>query len=99
MKKYFKMKYEQFLMGLFDKIMSLITNSDVDWYPEYVFKEEYCLDLIERQLESENEKLELKLWEREREYHKLFDDWMNKCELADNYYNALCKYEPWRLEE
>ena len=101
MKKYFKMKYEQFLMRLFDLVMNLISKSGVNWYPQHVFKEEgYCddADVTVVALESENEKLWERFMESERECDSAVFWAMQERDRADHYFDALCKYEPWRLE-
>ena len=101
MKKYFKMKYEHFLMRLFDLVMNLISKSGVNWYPQHVFKEEgYCddADVTVVALKSENEKLWERFMESERECDSAVFWAMQERDRADHYFDALCKYEPWRLE-
>ena len=69
MKGYFMIKYEQFLMRMFDKIVLLLSKTQSDWYPEHVLcsdlemhvcdLEEKVCDLEEKvcNLEDENSKL------------------------------------------
>ena len=34
-KGYFRMKYEMFLINLFDYVIKLMKNTRIDWYPDY----------------------------------------------------------------
>lgn len=44
MKSFLRMKYEQFLMRLFDRILKAMRKTNVDWYPKHVL----CKDLEEK---------------------------------------------------
>lgn len=44
MKSFLRMKYEQFLMRLFDRILEAIKKTNVNWYPKHVL----CEDLEEK---------------------------------------------------
>lgn len=43
-KSFFKMKYEMFLMRLFDRIYELLRKTRSDWYPRYVVYEREDVD-------------------------------------------------------
>lgn len=53
MKGFLRMKYEQFLMRLFDRVLSLMNRSDrTSWYPRHVLCQdlEDKIDDLEREL-------------------------------------------------
>ena len=57
MKSYIKMKYEQFLMRLFDSVIKLLSKTRSYWYPKHIL----CYDLEEKidDLEQKIDELEM----------------------------------------
>jgi len=87
MKGYFRMKYEQFLMRLFDKIVNLISKTRVAWYPEDQIKKDQIEQLEDRihDLESENDKMFYYLTVAEERVEELS--------------KKLYYYEPWEEDD
>lgn len=87
MKGYFRMKYEQFLMRLFDKIVNLISKTRVAWYPEDQIKKDQIEQLEDRihDLESENDKMF---------YHLIVAE-----ERVEELSKKLYYYEPWEEDD
>ena len=78
MKSYLLMKYEQFLMRLFDRVCKLLSKTGNNWYPKYVL----CWDL------------EDKIMELEREINDLETANIFLHDRIDELEEALCFYEP-----
>lgn len=65
MKSYFRMKYEQFLIRMFDKVVLLLSKTQSDWYPKHAL----CRDL-----EVHIYELEKKVCDLELENSKLLEE-------------------------
>ncbi len=50
---YFKMKYEQFLMRLFNKILKIMEkNPNLEWYPKFAIGADYDIHRLEIKLDQ-----------------------------------------------
>lgn len=83
MKGYLLMKWEQFLMRLFDKFLQYLSTTRLDWYPKHVL----CYDLEEKihNLEVNLDEAEILLIEKDEQIESLV--------------NKLYFYEPWEEDE
>ena len=78
MKSYIRMKYEQFLCRLFDRVCDLLFKTRMDWYPKHRLcqKEQdriYQLEDKIFELEEENFRLEYHMIDKDEEIETLCD--------------------------
>lgn len=82
MKSYFRMKYEQLMMRMFDRIVKImIKDPNLEWY-------------VYRACRKKIEKLEWAIYERDKEIDKLYSEILNQYEQIVQLEEELEFYEP-----
>ena len=95
-KGFIRMKFDQFMMRLFDRLVKYFRSSEtLSWYPEFSIG-------VDDKIDSMNEKrweLEDKIHDQDREIDKLYYYIIDLEERLDKAEERLYWYEPWDEEE
>lgn len=86
MRSYLRMKYEMFLMNLYDFVVKLLSKTGFDWYP----KEQYQ-DEIDK-LQDKVWELEDKLMDTKMEYEREFDSYEYWYEVQEDRIERLWQW-------
>ncbi len=89
---FIRMKYEQFLMRRFDRLLTIMAKSRVNWYPSHVVANEY--DQKIQKLQEKISDLEYRLHREESEADVLEYQLLRRDERIEELENALSFYEP-----
>lgn len=93
MKSYLRMKYEMFLMRLYDFVVKLLSKTRCDWYPKEPYQDE--IDKLQDkvwELEDKVWELEEKLMDTKMEYEREFDSYEYWHEVQDDQIERLWQW-------
>ena len=97
MKSFLIMKYEMFLMRLYDFVVQLLLKTRCDWYPKSFYQREID-ELQDKVWDLEEKKLDMEM-EYERKINQ-YEYWLEvKEDEAADLWKKLEKYEPWRRDD
>lgn len=86
MKSYLRMKYEMFLMNLYDFVVKLLSKTGFDWYPKEPYQDE-----IDK-LQDKVWELEDKLMDTKMEYEREFDSYEYWYEVQEDQIERLWQW-------
>ena len=86
MRSYLRMKYEMFLMNLYDFVVKLLSKTRCDWYPKEPYQDE-----IDK-LQDKVWELEDKLMETEMEYEREFNSYEYWYEVQEDQIERLWQW-------
>ena len=86
MRSYLRMKYEMFLMNLYDFVVKLLSKSRLDWYPKEPYQDE-----IDK-LQDKVWELEDKLMDTKMEYEREFDSYEYWYEVQEDRIERLWQW-------
>ena len=86
MRSYLRMKYEMFLMDLYDFVVKLLAKTRCDWYPKEPYQDE-----IDK-LQDKVWELEEKLMDTKMEYEREFDSYEYWYEVQEDRIERLWQW-------